>query len=123
MEVPMKYILTDKRLWLAVLMILVLIVGQFYADFDMDTDAAAGMVVIAVSYIVGLAVDPGQPGWKGVLQSRKFWAAVLGFLLMVLQGFGFGLPFDLTMEQYVTIAVTIGGLIASWAVEKKPSVG
>jgi len=116
-------LLTSRKFWVSILIILVLILSAWYPGFDMDTDAAAGLVVIAVAYIVGVAVDPGMPGWRGVLQSRKFWAAVLGFLLMILDGFGLVLPFNMTLEQIVLVAVTLGGYIAGVSVESKQIPG
>ena len=116
-------LLTSRKFWIAVLILAVIIISAFNPNFEMDTDAAAGMVVVAVSYLLGVAFDPGVPGWRGVLQSRKFWAAVLGFLVMVLNGFGLVLPFNLTTEQLVLVAVTIGGYIAGVSLESKQAAG
>lgn len=114
----MKDLLLSRKFWAALLVLAVIVVSAFSPGFDMDTDAAAGLVVIAVSYIVGVAVDPGPGGWKGVLESRKFWAAVLGFLVMILDGFGIGLPFELSIEQLVSFVLVITGFITAVAVEK-----
>jgi len=100
------------------LLLLVVIVSVFNPAFDLDTDQAAGLMVIAISYIVGVAVDPGPGGWRGVLQSRKFWAAAIGFTVMILDGFGILLPSGLEPEALITIALIIGGFISGTALEK-----
>ena len=83
----------------------------------MQTEEASGFAIVIVSYVIGVAVDPGPGGWRGVLQSRKFWAAVLGFLVVFLNAFHVELPFELTPEQLITFAVTIGSYIAGVAIE------
>jgi hypothetical protein len=77
------------------------------------------LAVVAVSYIIGVAVDPGPGGWRGVVKSRKFYAAVFGFAVMFLEGFGVGLPFGLTQAHLVEIAVVIGAYIGGVSLEGK----
>lgn len=114
----MKSLLTSRKFWVAFIMLVLVIVSSLIPTFHMDADQAAGFAVIIVSYLVGVAVDPGQGGWKGVIESRKFWAAVIGFLVLVLDGFGLILPYGLTPEQLVMIAVTCGGYIAGVSLEQ-----
>jgi hypothetical protein len=114
----MKDLLTSRKFWTSMLLLLVVIVSVFNPAFDLDTDQAAGLMVIAISYIVGVAVDPGPGGWRGVLQSRKFWAAAIGFTVMILDGFGILLPSGLEPEALITIALIIGGFISGTALEK-----
>lgn len=114
----MKDLLISRKFWAAILVLVVVVVSVFSPGFDLDTEHAAGLVVVAVTYIVGVAVDPGPGGWKGILQSRKFWAATLGFLLMILDALHIVLPFELTLEQLITIAVAIGAYISAVALEK-----
>lgn len=47
--------------------------------------------------------------WKQKLTSRKFWAAVVGFVTPIL--IAFNVP-DLTVEQVATIITSTGALIA-----------
>lgn len=47
--------------------------------------------------------------WKQKLTSRKFWAAVVGFVTPIL--IAFNVP-DLTVEQVATIITSTGTLIA-----------
>lgn len=113
----MKELLTSRKFWVTILTLVVLIVAQFVPGFALDEEAGAGFLVIAVAYVVGVAVDPGPGGWRGVLQSRKFWAAVIGFFVMVLSGFSVKLPFGITADMLVEIALAIGAYISSVAIE------
>lgn len=115
----MQTLLMSRKFWAAVLTLVVIVVAAFAPGFDLDSEAAAGLAVIAVSYIIGVAVDPGPGGWRGVIQSRKFYAAAIGFVVMFLQGFGLGLPFGLTEAQLVEIAVIIGAYIGGVSLEGK----
>lgn len=116
----MTYILTSRRFWAAILMVGVVVASVAVPDYTLDVEHAAGLAVIVVSYLVGLAVDPGPGGWRGIVQSRKFWAALMGFVVLILDSLGIGLPLGLTTEQLVLIAVTIGGYIAAVALEGQP---
>lgn len=118
----MKSLLTSRKFWLATLALVVIVVSAAVPGFELDQEAGAGFLVIAVSYLVGVAVDPGPGGWRGVLLSRKFWAAVLGFAVMILSAFHIKLPFGLTEDILVEIAVLIGGYIAGVALEGKVPV-
>lgn len=113
----MKTLLTSRKFWVALLTLLVVVIGAFNPAFDLNVEEAAGLAIIAVAYLVGVAVDPGPGGWRGVILSRKFWAAVIGFALVWFKAFNIVLPFDLTPEQLISIAVVIGGYIAGVAFE------
>lgn len=47
--------------------------------------------------------------WKQKLTSRKFWAAVIGFVTAILMAFGVN---DLTIEQIVALITAASTLIA-----------
>lgn len=47
--------------------------------------------------------------WKSKLTSRKFWAAVIGFVTAILVAFGVG---DLQIEQIVAVITACATLIA-----------
>jgi hypothetical protein len=114
----MKDLLVSRRFWALVLGLLVIIVGVFYPGFDLNTEEAVGLVLVVSSYIIGVTVDPGPGGWRGVLMSRKFWAAVVGLAVLILRGFHIGLPFDLTAEQLTTFMVIIGSYIVGVTLDK-----
>lgn len=113
----MKDLLTSRKFWAAIFALAVIVIGAFSPAFDLDTEQAAAFAVIIVAYVIGVAVDPGPGGWRGVIQSRKFWAAVVGLVLLGLDAFHLALPFELSAEQLIGIAVTIGGYIAGVALE------
>lgn len=113
----LKELLTSRAFWLAVIALVVIVVSTVSPTFELDKEAAAGLAVIVCSYLLGIAFDPGMPGWRGILQSRKFWAAVIGFLVMILNGFHIDLPFGLTESVFVEIALVIGGWITSMGVK------
>jgi hypothetical protein len=121
-EETMKDLLTSRKFWAALILLVVVVVSAFYPNFHLDAEHAAGYAVVIVAYIVGVAVDPGPGGWRGVILSRKWWAAVIGFLVITLDGFGIGLPYGLTAEQLVTIALAVGGYIAGVSLEKRKMI-
>ena len=112
----MKDLLISRKFWASVTALVVLIVGQFRPGFDLDQERAAALLVVMVSYLFGVAVDPGAGGWQGVLRSRKFWAAAIGLLFVLASAFGIRLIF--TEDQLVELAVLIAGYILSIAFEQ-----
>lgn len=113
-----RNLLTSRRFWTLALALLALAAQALHPSFQMDVEQAAALVIVVVSYMLGVAVDPGEGGWRGVLRSRKFWAALVGFVVIVLDGFGIALPFNLTSEQLMMAAAALGGYIAAVALEK-----
>ncbi len=111
-----KTLLTSRKFWTLILALLVLIVAQFVPSFSLDEEAGVGMLIVLGTYMVDVAIDPGN-GWKTMLQSRKFWAALVGFVVMVLGGFGIGLPFGLTQDVLIQIATAISLYMTSVAIE------
>jgi len=112
-----KELLVSRKFWTAILMLVIVLVGVVVPDFDLDVDQAVGYLLIAIPLMIGTAIDPGI-GWRGVLQSRKFWAAAVGFIVLTLDAFKLIIPFGISPEILITIALTIGGYISSVALEK-----
>ncbi len=50
-----------------------------------------------------------ESNWKRKLASRKFWAAIIGFITAILAAFNVN---KLTVEQVVTIISALGTLVA-----------
>lgn len=114
----MSNLLVSRKFWIALIAVVVVVVQAFFPTFDLDQETAAGLAIIVVSYLIGAVVDPGPGGWRGWIASRKFWAAVIGIGVMLLDAFNLALPFDLSPDQLVAMAVMIGGYISATALEK-----
>ena len=116
----------SRKFWAIVLPFIILAVCHFFPQFYLNTDAAIGMIIVIAAYIVSVAADPGANAgtWFGVLASRKFWAAVVGLLVMVLDGFGLKLPSDLPPDSLVYLAAAISAYIGGVAIEgaKRPAL-
>ncbi|MFA5836187.1 MAG: hypothetical protein WC837_04440 [Bellilinea sp.] len=115
----MKDLFTSRKFWMTVLALLVIIISAFVPSFSIDQERGAGLAVIVVSYVIGVAVDPGPGGWAGVLKSRKFWAAAVGLVVIFLDGFGVKLPLGITEAQLADIAIVLGAFITGVALEGK----
>jgi len=118
----MQTVWQSRKFWAAIFMLAAVLVSVFLPaageKFEARVeDLAAGALVI-VSFMVGVAVDPGG-GWNGLLRSRKFWGAIIGFVVIALDVFGKSLPFDMNPEQVITACVTISGYILAVAFERK----
>jgi hypothetical protein len=114
----MQGLVTSRKFWAAAIALVVIIVASFVPDFAIDQERAVSMAVIMVTYLVGTAIDPGPGNWKGVILSRKFWAAVIGLAVIFMDAFHLVLPLELTTEQLVSVVVIISGYIAGVAVEQ-----
>lgn len=117
----MKALLTSRVFWATLLTLAVLIIAQFTPGFTLDTDATAALLVVVVSYMVGVTIDPGPGGWAGVIKSRKFWSALVAVVMVFLDGFGIVLPLGLTTDILVEVVLLISGLIVSIALAPKPA--
>lgn len=115
----LKNLVTSRKFWALILGIAVMIIAQFMPNFQLDTEAGAALAVVVCSYIVNVAVDPGPGGWRGVLLSRKFWVAMVGFVFLFLTGFQIIPPSWVTQDMLVEIALMIGALITGFAIESK----
>ena len=113
-------VFTSRRFWVSVFTLLVMLILPHVPGFHLDVVNAAGFLVIVISYLIGITVDPGPGGWAGVLQSRKFWAAVVGFIFLILNGFDIVLVAGLGQDQVLVIVVTIAGYISAVAFQVDP---
>lgn len=119
----MKGLLTSRKFWSLAIALLVLLVGVFYPAFQLDEEQTVGLVIVVATYMLGVAVDPGPGGWRGVLASRKFWAAAVGLVIIFTNAFGLKLPTEITPDFLVYICATIGTYIGGVALEKKFKTG
>lgn len=113
----MKDIFTSRKFWTLAIGLAVMFAAFFFPSFKLDEEAAIGLTVIVFSYILGVAVDPGPGGWRGVFGSRKFWAALVGLAVVLLKGFGVTLPAEIPQEAIIYLCVTLGTYIGGVALE------
>jgi uncharacterized membrane protein len=116
----MKNLLTSREFWVSILGLAVILLGQFLPGFKIDIAGAASLVLVIVSYLYGLTQDPGPGGWRGWLASRKFWAAVVGFALIIVDGLKIVLPEGITPDMLIALSAIIGGFIVSVAKQPGP---
>lgn len=102
----MGKLLKDRAFWLALLTIIVLVLGVFFDGFALDVESAAGMAVIVGVYLVAYGINPSGDGLIEMLKSRKFWAAVIGFLVLFLDAFHV-FPSPLNTEAVIGFVVLI----------------
>jgi len=113
---------TNEKFWGAVIALIVVIVAQFGPTFQLDQDAVAKAGLVIALYAAGVLVDPGAPGWKGIFQSRKFWAAAVAVVANFLTAFQIQLPYGLTYEQITDLVTAIASaLVLNFALTKPPA--
>lgn len=113
--------LSSRRFWLAVISIIVLGVQVVNPAFQINQEQLTAYLLIVVPAIVGLAIDPGNPvnKWKSLLSSRKFYTALVGLLLVILNALQIEVPFNMSSDQLVAVSMAFGGYIIAIALEKK----
>ena len=116
----MVNMLMSREFWVSILGLAVILAGQFIPGFKIDIAGAASLVLVIASYLYGINQDPGPGGWRGWLKSRKFWAAAVGFVLIVLDGAKVILPEGITPDMLVALSAIIGGFIVSAAKQPGP---
>lgn len=117
----MSGLFSSRKFWVTFFALVIIVIASFVPGFDFDVETAAGFTLVIVSFVIGLAVDPGSPiqKWKHLFETRKFWAAVVGIFVVFLNAFELVLPFELTVEQFITVCLTVSTYIFGVAFEKK----
>lgn len=117
----MSDLLQSRKFWIALIAFLVIIAQVVFPTFQLNAEELAGLCIVVAAYMIGVAVDPGDPKAKvsGMLKSRKFWGAVIGIVVIVVAGFGKTLPFDFSADQLISICAVLGGYISGVALEGK----
>jgi uncharacterized membrane protein len=113
--------LTSRKFWVGIIGFAVLVADSFHVfPAPLDITALIGFVLVITFYMFALAKDPGS-GWRGLIISRKFWAAIIGLVLTFMQAFKAELPAGLTAEQMLSMVVLICGYIAGIGVAGPPT--
>jgi len=109
-------LLQSRKFWLALIGFIALVVNELSGKV-IPTEEMTGLVLIVIGYLVSIALDPTYEASKlqDTLKDRKFWAAVVGIVVMLATTFGKTLP--LSSENIVELAALIGTYIVSigWA--------
>lgn len=111
-------LLVSRKFWAAVVGVVAVLIGAFVPDASLDVEHAVPLLIVLASYMLGVAIDPGPGGWRGVVMSRKFWTAAFGLGVIFMDAFHLALPAGITSDQLALFAVLVGSYIGSLAVEK-----
>jgi len=113
--------LTSRKFWAAIFGFVVVILDAFHVfPNPLDVVSLAGLIALIFAYMLALAVDPGK-GWRGLLVSRKFWATVVGVVVIFMNAFNLSLPAGLSPEQIVGVVVLVGSYVAGVGLEGPPA--
>lgn len=114
---PIKNLITSRQFWSVIITLLVMLVAVFVPGFELDLEQVVSLVIIIGPYILGVTVDPGT-GWKGLLASRKFWAALIGLVVVFLDAFHLVFPKELPPEMLISFCTLLGAYISGVALER-----
>jgi hypothetical protein len=113
-------LLISRKFLAAVLGFAVVIADSFHLfPNPLDLAALVTWVLLIMTYIVMLAKDPGN-GWRGMILSRKFWAAVLGTAMVFLRAYKVELPAGLTEDSLIGMVLVACGVIANVGIQGPP---
>lgn len=107
----MSELLTSRKFWVTLISAVAMVVLQA-TGHSLDPEVLGGYLATTFAYVFSIVLDPGQ-GYKGLLKSRKFWAMLTGFVLMVLQSFNVIPPDWVTPEVVSGVLALIAGYIFS----------
>lgn len=111
-------LLVSRKFWAAVVGVVAVLIGAFVPNASLDVEHAVPLLIVLASYMLGVAIDPGPGGWRGVVMSRKFWTAAFGLAVIFMDAFHLALPAGITSDQLALFAALVGAYIGSLAVEK-----
>jgi hypothetical protein len=123
----LKAMLASRIFWAAFVGLLAVVLRAVAPDYALDAGALEQLLFVLAAYIFGEAVEGGGPvsGWREVLHSRKFWAALIGAAVVTLHAFFPGLALDeqqLTQLVYVFVTFIFGiGVADRMARDSQPS--
>ena len=110
----MKTLLRSRKFWAAVTGLVVIVISAFLPGFPQLEQPLTEVALLFGAYIMGTAAEGIQPAapedtLRALLRSRKFWAAVAGLLVILLEGLLPGFP--LSEEQLTAAIITISAYI------------
>ena len=117
-------LLKSRKFWATMISLLFVVLLAIDPNFPLDEEQVVGIVAVAASYVIGVAIEGG---WKdfgdvsskltGLLKSRKFWAAIVGFAVTMVQSFYPDFP--LSSDQVLLVVIPIVSFILGTAIEDK----
>jgi hypothetical protein len=121
-------LLKSRKFWAAAIALIFMIAMAIDPAFPLEEEQVLGIVALAATYIIGTAIEGG---WKefgdvksklfGLLQSRKFWATLVGFALTLMNSL---FPdFPLEAEHILPLIVTVMSYVLGTAIEDKAKNG
>ena len=108
-------LLNSRKFWAAIVGLLAVCAEAFGKGFNQEE--LIGLLLIVVSYCVAVAINPGTNGSKLIetLKSRRFWAALIGIVVIITQVFDVKLP--LSPENMIELAVVFSGYVIGVGLE------
>jgi len=112
--------LKSRKFWAAVIGLAVLYLDAFHVfPKSLNTEAVIGFVTLISWYMICLALDPGA-GWRKLMVSRKFWAALIGLAVTLMQAFELALPEGITPDTLLAFVLLLTGAIGKFGLEGPP---
>jgi hypothetical protein len=121
-----EQLLRSRKLWAALSGLALVVMAALDPDFPLQGEETAALAALLAAYIVGTAIDvqrnPPDPvqitsRLRGLLASRKFWAAAVGVVFTILQAVWPDFP--LQPEQVLEVVVLLAAYILGTAVEDR----
>jgi predicted neutral ceramidase superfamily lipid hydrolase len=116
-------LLQSRKFWAALIAFIALVINESTGKV-IPTEEMTGLVLIVIGYLVAISLDPSYEANKlqDTLKDRKFWAAVVGIVVIILAAFNKALP--ISSDNVIEIASLVGGYIVSigWANQSRLSL-
>ena len=122
----MKFVelMKSRKFWATVIALVFVVILAIDPNFPLEEEQVVSVVALLASYVIGVGIEGG---WKdlgdvpgklvGLLQSRKFWAALVGFAMTIATSI---FPdFPLTSDQLLPIVYSLVAFITGTAIEDR----
>jgi len=113
----MLKLIVSRKFVLMALTLLAMIMAE-YGKF-LDPEKAVGFVILSISFIVSVAVNPSYVSskWKEFVSKREFWVWLVGEVFMFSDAFGIKLP--ISQESVIEIASVVGAFIVASSYQRR----
>lgn len=122
----MKFVqlLKSRKFWATVIALAFVIILAIDPNFPLEEEQVVSVVALLASYVIGVGIEGGWqdfgdvPGkLVGLLSSRKFWAALVGFVVTVSSSI---FPdFPVTADELLPIVLSLVAFITGTAIEDR----